>query len=71
MFSATADQVKRDPDLVASITDYILWLADQDDQFPLTAGQIAAFYREHVEKGRWPGEVVEDLGLPSYPDWDL
>lgn len=71
MYNELQRQVIRDADMVSGIIEYILWLADQDDGLQLTAGQMATFYREYIEKGRWPGEVIEDLGLPSYPDWEL
>lgn len=71
MYSQVVQQVMRDSDMVGGIIEYILWLADQDDSFALTAGQLATFYREHIEKGRYPNEVLEDLGLPSYPDWEI
>jgi len=52
----TRDEVQRDYPMVAGMLEWIRWLAEQDDQFPLTAGQIAVFYEEHVRKGRYPVE---------------
>jgi hypothetical protein len=65
----TTAEVEHDYPMVAGLLEYFRWLAEQDDRFPLVAGQIATFYEEYIRKGRYPSEVAEDLGLPAFPDW--
>ncbi len=65
---ATWQEIERDAAMVADFIVYFQWLASQDDRFPLTAGQVATFYHEYIDLGRYPSEVAEDLGLPV-ADW--
>lgn len=65
----TYQEIERDGRMVAGMLEWIRWMAEEDAQLPLTAGQIAAFYEEHIRKGRYPSEVADELDLPSHPDW--
>lgn len=64
-----SQDVQRDYLQVTGIMEYWRWLAEQDPSLQVTAAQVAGLYQEFVIKGRFPSEVLEDLGLPAYPGW--
>jgi len=57
-------EVQRDYPQVAWFVEFWRALAQEDEGFSVTVGQIAALYDQSVRIGRYPIEVAEDLGLP-------
>jgi hypothetical protein len=65
----TVKEVEFNAFVVAALLDYLRWLANQDIEFPLTAGHIWALYYGGVRNGVMWSEICEDIGLPVREDW--
>jgi len=60
----TAQEVSNDAPQVAWFVEFWRSLAQEDESFTVTVGQIAALYDQSVRIGRYCTEVAEDLSLP-------
>lgn len=65
----TSTHVETDCAMVAEFVDYLRWLAEQDTNMTLTAGQIWELYYECVLIGRHWSEVCDDVELPIRECW--
>lgn len=63
----TEHEVQRDYPQVTDFLNYLHYLAITETD--ASVGQLWAFYREAVRRGRYPSEVAEELGLPVLDAW--